>query len=46
MSNTFWQSNQENLLVADNQTETYRAADPAGRAELSHYAWGELARPG
>jgi hypothetical protein len=45
-SNTFWQSNQENLLVADNQTEAYIAADPAGRAVLSGYAWGELARPG
>jgi len=46
LSNTFWQSNQENLLVADNQTEAYIAADPADRAVLSRYAWGELARPG
>ena len=46
LSNTFWQSRQENLLVADNQTETYVAADPRGRTILSRYAWGELARPG
>ena len=45
LSNTFWQSREENLLVADNQTETYLAAQPAGRAELAEYAWGEFARP-
>ena len=45
LSNTFWQSGQENLLVADNQTDAYLAADAAGRAELSQYAWGALARP-
>lgn len=46
LSNTFWQSRQENLLVADNQTESYAAADQAGRAELAQYAWGDRALPG
>lgn len=45
LSNTFWQSREENLLVADNQTEAYLAAEPAARAELAQYAWGEFARP-
>ena len=44
-SNTFWQSRQENLLVADNQTEAYLASDPVWAAALSSYAWGGLARP-
>lgn len=46
LSNTFWQSREENLLVSDNQTELYMAADTAKRAELAQYAWGENARPG
>jgi len=46
LSNTFWQGREENLLVGDNQTEFYLAADSATRALRSHYAWGELARPG
>ena len=45
LSNTFWQSREQNLLVADNQTEAYLAAEPASRAEFAQYAWGELARP-
>ena len=45
LSNTFWQSVQENLLVADNQTEAYINADSTGRLEYSQYAWGPLARP-
>jgi hypothetical protein len=45
LSNTFWQSREENLLVADNQTEFYLAADPETRAERARYAWGEFARP-
>lgn len=44
-ANTFWQGRQENLLVADNQTDTYALTDVAGRAELSRLAWGEYARP-
>ena len=46
LSNTFWQHCEENLLVADNQTEFYMAADQTGRAEMAQYAWGDLARPG
>jgi len=45
LSNTFWQSRQENLLVADNQTELYAAANADGRHELADLAWGESARP-
>jgi hypothetical protein len=45
LSNTFWQSKEENLLVADNQTELYMSADPSTRAELAQYAWGDHARP-
>jgi hypothetical protein len=46
LSNTFRQSRQENLLISDNQTADYEAADPARRSELSREAWGERARPG
>lgn len=46
LSNTFWQSSEENLLVADNQTELYLSSDAATRAELADYAWGHYARPG
>jgi hypothetical protein len=45
-SNTFWQSRQENLLVADNQTSQYSEGPPETRDILSYMAWGELARPG
>jgi hypothetical protein len=45
VSNTFWQSAEENLLVADNQTEAYMLASADTRAELAQYAWGEFARP-
>lgn len=45
LSNTFWQSREENLLVSDNQTETYLAAEPAAQAEMAQYAWGAAARP-
>jgi hypothetical protein len=45
LSDTFWQSREENLLVADNQTETYLATEPMGRARLATHAWGEFARP-
>jgi len=44
-SETFWQSDQENLLVADNQTETYAQADLELRTLLAGVAWGLLARP-
>ena len=45
LSNTFWQSREENLLVGDNQTEFYLTADAATRAERARHAWGEFARP-
>jgi hypothetical protein len=42
-SNTFWRSRQQNLLVADNQTDTYLSLEPSWAAEFSSYAWGEFA---
>lgn len=39
-SRTFWAGNQENLLVADNQSRLYDAADSLTRATLRTYAWG------
>ena len=39
-SATFWQLDQGNLLVADNQTEKYSLANPAERTRLSRMAWG------
>jgi len=45
-SNTFWRSNQEDLLVADNQTRSYAAADATARLTYSTYAWGPEADPG
>lgn len=44
-SNTFWQGDQEGLLVADNQTDSYEQGDFARRRLLSAYAWGERAAP-
>jgi hypothetical protein len=44
-SNTFWQSNQENLLVADNQSRDYRDGDADRRIFLSLLAWGANANP-
>ncbi len=45
-SRTFRQGNQENLLVADNQTREYACADTDTRQSLSRLAWGEQADPG
>ncbi len=45
LSNTFRQAMQENLLVADNQTDAYEEANAEGRMELSRQAWGPFARP-
>lgn len=39
-SNTFWSGNQENLLIADNQTEKYRLASYQNRMFLIRFAWG------
>lgn len=44
-SNTFRQSSQENLLVADNQTRNYATADFDTRKYLSQLAWGDEASP-
>lgn len=44
-ADTFWQSDQQNLLVDDNQTARYRESDAAQRALMSRFAWGERARP-
>ena len=46
LSNTFWRRNQENLLVADNQTRAYDAANAEGRAMYSALAWGPEADAG
>jgi hypothetical protein len=42
-SRTFWQGDQENLIVADNQTRAYQQADAEVRRLLSVHAWGKLA---
>lgn len=44
-SNTFRQGNQENLLVADNQTRGYANADFGMRKRLSEFSWGKDAKP-
>lgn len=42
-SNTFWRRNQENLLVADNQTSSYERMNDEERAMYSAIAWGPAA---
>ena len=42
-SNTFWQGDQENLLVSDNQTRTYAEGKLSEKKYSSHSAWGEFA---
>jgi hypothetical protein len=44
-SATLWQESQQNLLVADNQTDAYASGDLDRRTVLSRLAWGNLARP-
>ena len=44
-SRTFWQADQENLLIGDNQTRTYERAGADVRLALSRYAWGRHAAP-
>jgi hypothetical protein len=39
-SNTFWQADQGNLLIDDNQTRQYRDGDEEARSRLSLFAWG------
>ena len=41
LSNTFWRDNQQNLLVADNQTIKYIEGDNKLKSYLSMCAWGE-----
>jgi hypothetical protein len=45
-SRTLWLSDQEGLLVADNQTRLYANAPPERRRLLSALAWGRQADPG
>lgn len=45
-SRTFWQGDQEGLLVADNQTGAYDAGDAERRRLLAGLAWGRQAQPG
>ena len=45
LSNTFRQSLQENLLIADNQTDVYDASNASERAVLARQTWREFARP-
>jgi hypothetical protein len=45
LSRTFWQGDQERLLIADNQTRNYANGDAARRELLSAYAWGPNANP-
>ncbi|HVT35522.1 MAG TPA: hypothetical protein VHE37_08060, partial [Nevskiaceae bacterium] len=42
-SRTFRLGDQDNLLMADNQTRTYLAADADTRRKLSNLAWGARA---
>jgi hypothetical protein len=44
-ANVFWQDEQQDLLVADNQTRIYDAATPEQKAAFRGYAWGLQARP-
>jgi hypothetical protein len=43
---TFWQGDQQGLLVADNRTLLYERADLSVRRVLSSLTWGSHARPG
>jgi len=45
-ADVLWQAEQQDLLVADNQTRSYQRADALQRAVLSAHAWGTRARPG
>lgn len=44
-SRTFRAGRQENLLVADNQTNAFMAADPALKRALARYAWADDTEP-
>ncbi len=38
---TFWAGNQENLLIADNQTDLYSNASPSEKKKMAWLAWGK-----
>ena len=40
-SNTFWQAEQSNLLISDNQTRRYAESTLSEKKYSSHSAWGE-----
>ncbi len=42
---TFWNGDQGNLLVADNQTNAYMASDLDTRWQYARYAWANRANP-
>lgn len=42
-SNTFWQGNQDNLLIADNQTNEYSRGDVEAKKRHSRLAWADNA---
>jgi hypothetical protein len=44
-SGTFWQAEQQNLLVADNQTNLYSDVTPEMKARFSEYAWSGTSSP-
>jgi hypothetical protein len=44
-SHTFWQADQEGLMIADNRTLTYTNGQLERRAMLSAFAWGAQAEP-
>jgi hypothetical protein len=44
-SNVFWQRDQENVLLEDNQTRSYRDADLDLRTYFAAFAWGTDAEP-
>ena len=44
LSDTFWQTQQQNLLVADNQTRHYDKGSSELRKVLASLAWGDWAR--
>ena len=43
VSDTFWTPTQSNLLIADNQTRRFDAADSETRSFLENFAWGKVA---
>jgi len=44
-SGTFWQDDQYNLIIADNQTNAYAKGDLEEKWRLFEYAWADVANP-